>query len=71
MVYLYIWGNQDVKSELMCLPSLHRKKMAGKEVGNVRSRESLLTIKIDLKSRVEMCYRIYSFLLSTFFYSRE
>lgn len=60
MVYLYIWGNQGQIRDAMLSFPVQRKKGVHKEVGDKRSRVNILTIKTDLKSRVERCHNVYS-----------
>ena len=57
MIHLHIWGSQDIKPELMSLPTLHRKKqkMVIQLSVDERSKENLFIIKTDCRSRIERC----------------
>lgn len=56
MIHLHIWGSQDIKPESMSLPSLHRKKKMVIQLSvDERSKENLLIIKTDRRSRIERC----------------
>ncbi|CAI9157596.1 unnamed protein product [Rangifer tarandus platyrhynchus] len=60
MLHLHIWGSQDIKPELMPLSSLNREKMVIQLSVGKRSKENILIIKTDLRSRIER-YQEYTF----------